>query len=155
MSCSSGHTGACCRPARRNCSSRDRAPVREPGECQAPRAQSQRHPEGHLRLGCLPSLGLSLIPQAVRDFRLQCPGVRWRSSTRHSDELLALVLSRDPDLALSSIRRRGPAAVADLGRAAVVYPGRRRARRRMARSAWRNWMTSTGSASATAIRSVA
>ncbi|MDF3838357.1 LysR substrate-binding domain-containing protein [Cupriavidus basilensis] len=84
----------------------------------------KRHPEGHVRLGCLPSLGLSLIPQAVRDFRLQCPGVSLEIQTRHSDELLALVLSRELDLGVVFDPPARPGvAVADLGRAAVVYLG--------------------------------
>lgn len=84
----------------------------------------KKHPEGHVRLGCLPSLGLSLIPRAVRDFRRQCPGVSLEIQTRHSDELLSLVLSRELDLAVvfDPPARPGVAA-ADLGRAAVVYLG--------------------------------
>lgn len=84
----------------------------------------KKHPEGHVRIGCLPSLGLSLIPQAVRDFRRQCPGVSLEIQTRHSDELLALVLSRELDLGVvfDPPARPGVAA-ADLGRARVVYLG--------------------------------
>jgi len=84
----------------------------------------KRHPEGHLRIGCLPSLGLSLIPQAVRDFRQRCPGVSLEIQTRHSDELLALVLSRELDIAVVFDPPARPGvASCELGRAAVVYLG--------------------------------
>ncbi|AOY95856.1 LysR family transcriptional regulator [Cupriavidus sp. USMAA2-4] len=84
----------------------------------------KRHPEGHLRIGCLPSLGLSLIPQAVREFRQRCPGVSLEVQTRHGDELLALVLSRELDIAVVfDPPARAGVHAAELGRAAVVYLG--------------------------------
>ncbi|WP_109479563.1 LysR family transcriptional regulator [Paraburkholderia sp. C35] len=83
-------------------------------------------PEGHLRIGCLPSLGLSLIPPAIETFRAAYPRVSLRIQTRHTDELLNALLTRDLDLAvaLNPPARPGIAAV-ELGRTPVVCVGHR------------------------------
>ncbi|AXE95911.1 LysR family transcriptional regulator [Paraburkholderia terricola] len=78
-------------------------------------------PEGHLRIGCLPSLGLSLIPPAVQAFRRGYPRVSLKVQTRHTEELLNALLTRDLDLAvaLNPPARPGITAV-ELGRTAIV-----------------------------------
>jgi DNA-binding transcriptional LysR family regulator len=83
-------------------------------------------PEGHLRIGCLPSLGLSLIPPAVEAFRAAYPRVSLRVQTRHTEELLNALLTRDLDLAvaLNPPARPGIASV-ELGRTPVVCVGPR------------------------------
>ncbi|CAD6535966.1 LysR family transcriptional regulator [Paraburkholderia sabiae] len=83
-------------------------------------------PEGHLRIGCLPSLGLSLIPPAVETFRAAYPRVSLRIQTRHTEELLNALLTRDLDLAvaLNPPARPGIASV-ELGRTPVVCVGPR------------------------------
>ncbi len=83
-------------------------------------------PEGHLRIGCLPSLGLSLIPPAVEAFRAAYPRVSLRIQTRHTEELLNALLTRDLDLAvaLNPPARPGIASV-ELGRTPVVCVGPR------------------------------
>jgi DNA-binding transcriptional LysR family regulator len=83
-------------------------------------------PEGHLRIGCLPSLGLSLIPSAVEAFRAAYPRVSLRIQTRHTDELMNALLTRDLDLAvaLNPPARPGIEAV-ELGRTPVVCVGPR------------------------------
>ncbi|HBO77681.1 LysR substrate-binding domain-containing protein [Cupriavidus metallidurans] len=84
----------------------------------------RRHPEGHLRIGCLPSLGLSLIPQAVREFRQRCPGVSLEIETRHGDELQGLVMSRELDIAVVFDPAPRPGVTSSaLGQAEVVYLG--------------------------------
>lgn len=81
-------------------------------------------PEGHLRIGCLPSLGLSVIPQAVQTFRDAYPRVSLKIQTRHTEELLNALLTRDLDLgvALNPPARPG-IAFAEVGRAALVCVG--------------------------------
>ncbi|ACC73816.1 LysR family transcriptional regulator [Paraburkholderia phymatum] len=81
-------------------------------------------PEGHLRIGCLPSLGLSVIPSAVEAFRVAYPRVSMRIQTRHTEELLNALLTRELDLAvaLSPPARPGIASV-ELGRTPVVCVG--------------------------------
>jgi DNA-binding transcriptional LysR family regulator len=83
-------------------------------------------PEGHLRIGCLPSLGLSLIPPAVETFRAAYPRVSLRIQTRHTEELLNALLTRDLDLAvaLNPPARPGIAWV-ELGCTPVVCVGPR------------------------------
>ncbi len=78
-------------------------------------------PQGLLRIGCLPSLGLSLIPQAVEAFRGHYPGVSLKIQTRHTEELLNALLTRELDLgiAINPPARPGIAAV-ELGRTAIV-----------------------------------
>ncbi|MPW21019.1 LysR family transcriptional regulator [Paraburkholderia sp. CNPSo 3157] len=83
-------------------------------------------PEGHLRIGCLPSLGLSLIPSTVEAFRAAYPRVSLKIQTRHTEELLNALLTRDLDLAvaLNPPARPGIASV-ELGRTPVVCVGPR------------------------------
>ncbi|AXF00527.1 LysR family transcriptional regulator [Paraburkholderia hospita] len=83
-------------------------------------------PEGHLRIGCLPSLGLSLIPPAVEAFRAAYPRVSLRIQTRHTEELLNALLTRDLDLAVALNPPARPGiASAELGRTPVVCVGPR------------------------------
>jgi DNA-binding transcriptional LysR family regulator len=78
-------------------------------------------PEGLLRIGCLPSLGTSLIPLAVQTFRASYPEVSLKIQTRHTAELLNALLTRELDLgvALNPPARPGIAAV-EIARTAVV-----------------------------------
>src|SRR5689334_11281252 len=83
-------------------------------------------PEGHLRIGCLPSLGLSLIPPAVEAFHAAYPRVSLRIQTRHTEELLNALLTRDLDLAVALNPPARPGiASAELGRTPVVCVGPR------------------------------
>lgn len=61
----------------------------------------KRNPEDHLRVGCLPSLGLGLIPAAMADFRQRCPAVSLELSTGNGDELLERLLVHELDVAVS------------------------------------------------------
>lgn len=83
-------------------------------------------PQGHLRIGCLPSLGLSLIPPAVEAFRAAYPRVSLRIQTRHTEELMNALLTRDLDLAvaLNPPARPGIESI-ELGRTPVVCVGPR------------------------------
>ncbi|RYF05821.1 MAG: hypothetical protein EOO40_09980, partial [Deltaproteobacteria bacterium] len=58
----------------------------------------KQNPDGQLRTGCLPSLGLGLIPGAVRAFRARFPAVRLDVLTGNGDELLERLLARELDL---------------------------------------------------------
>ncbi len=60
----------------------------------------KRNPEDHLRIGCLPSLGLGLIPGALQAFRASCPAVSVEISTGNGDELVERVLGRDLDIGI-------------------------------------------------------
>jgi DNA-binding transcriptional LysR family regulator len=78
-------------------------------------------PQGLLRIGCLPSLGVSLIPLAVQTFRASYPEVSLKIQTRHTAELLNALLTRELDLgvAFNPPARPGIAAV-EIARTAVV-----------------------------------
>ncbi|WP_324658384.1 LysR family transcriptional regulator [Burkholderia thailandensis] len=81
-------------------------------------------PEGHLRVGCLPSLGLSLIPQAVKAFRDDYPRVALKIQTLHTEALLNALLTRDLDVAVAIDPPARPGITsAELGRTAVVSVG--------------------------------
>ncbi|QHI97447.1 LysR family transcriptional regulator [Xylophilus rhododendri] len=60
----------------------------------------RRTPGGHLRIGCLPSLGIGLMPGAIADFRQRCPGVSVDITTGNGVELAEQCLSLDIDIAL-------------------------------------------------------
>lgn len=58
-------------------------------------------PQGRLRIGCLPSLALSLTPRAVHAFRHIHPAVACQVETNHLDGLLDALRTRRLDLALA------------------------------------------------------
>jgi len=60
----------------------------------------RRTPGGHLRIGCLPSLGIGLVPAAISDFRQRCPEVSVDIATGNGLELADQCLSRDIDVAI-------------------------------------------------------
>ncbi len=60
----------------------------------------KRSPADHLRIGCLPSLGLGLIPGALSAFRARCPGVSLEITTGNGDELLDGLQARALDVAV-------------------------------------------------------
>lgn len=84
----------------------------------------RKHPEGHLRIGCLPSLGLSMMPQAVQVFRKTHPGVTCQIKTDHGEGLVDRILARELDLALTfnTVDRPGIANEV-IGRAELVHLG--------------------------------
>ncbi len=64
-------------------------------------ASLRDHPNGHLRLGCAPALGLGLLPGVVRDSREAQPGITFDIHTHHSAELVQGLLTRELDLAVT------------------------------------------------------
>lgn len=60
----------------------------------------RRTPGGHLRIGCLPSLGIGLVPAAIGAFRQRCPDVSIDITTGHGVELAEQCLSQDIDVAI-------------------------------------------------------
>jgi DNA-binding transcriptional LysR family regulator len=67
-------------------------------------ANLRRFPDGRLRIGCLPSLGLSIMPRAIRDFRALYPAVTCEVETDHIDALLVSLHARRLDLAVTLFR---------------------------------------------------
>lgn len=64
-------------------------------------ANLRRFPQGRLHVGCLPSLGLSIMPKTIHDFRKTYPSVVCEVETNHIEALLAGLRSRQLDLAVS------------------------------------------------------
>ncbi|CAE6851047.1 LysR family transcriptional regulator [Paraburkholderia nemoris] len=81
-------------------------------------------PQGYLRVGCLPSLGVSLIPEAVQQFHFSHPEVSLRIQTRHTTELITALFTRDLDIGVAVEPPRSPGLTAiELGRTALVCVG--------------------------------
>ena len=57
--------------------------------------------QGHLRVGCSPALGLSLVPDVVRTMQVSQPHVTFDLRTHHSDELVSGLLTRELDVILT------------------------------------------------------
>lgn len=55
---------------------------------------------GHIRLGTLPSLGLSAVPEAIARFRLAHPDVSFEVDTLHSHDVSRILFERGCDLAI-------------------------------------------------------
>ncbi|WP_033535304.1 LysR family transcriptional regulator [Bordetella trematum] len=64
-------------------------------------ASLRENPNGHLRVGCAPALGLGLLPAAVRASREDHPGLTFDIHTYHRAELLQGLLARELDLAIT------------------------------------------------------
>ncbi|WP_295857318.1 LysR family transcriptional regulator [uncultured Xylophilus sp.] len=60
----------------------------------------KRDPAEHLRIGCLPSLGLGLIPRAVATLHARHPTVSIDIATANGDELADQVVAQELDLAV-------------------------------------------------------
>jgi DNA-binding transcriptional LysR family regulator len=60
----------------------------------------KRNPADHLRIGCLPSLGLGLLPDVVKAFRQRCPGVSVDILSDNGDALAEQVFNRELDVGI-------------------------------------------------------
>lgn len=60
----------------------------------------KRNPEAHLRIGCLPSLGLGLLPDVVKAFRKRYPGVSVEILSNNGDALAEQVFNREVDVGI-------------------------------------------------------
>jgi DNA-binding transcriptional LysR family regulator len=64
-------------------------------------ANLRRFPEGRLQIGCLPSLGLSIMPKAISGFRRSYPAVTCEVETDHIDALVTALRARRLDFAVT------------------------------------------------------
>lgn len=89
-------------------------------------ANLRRFPQGRLHVGCLPSLGLSIIPKTVHDFRKAYPSVICEVETNHIEALLGALRSRQLDLAVSLFPNEHPDIRTQIvGEIDLVYLGPR------------------------------
>lgn len=61
----------------------------------------RRGAAGALRVGTLPSLGLSVLPVSVANFLLDHPAARFELQTIHHDDILRVLYEREIDLAIA------------------------------------------------------
>ncbi|MEN4922257.1 LysR substrate-binding domain-containing protein [Achromobacter spanius] len=88
-------------------------------------ANLRDRPNGHLRLGCAPALGLGLLPGVVRDSRDAQPGITFDIHTHHSAELVQGLLTRELDLAVTFDTNDYPGLTRmGLGHTELVYLSR-------------------------------
>ena len=84
----------------------------------------KKFPQGHLHVGCLPSIGLSIIPKAIRNFREFYPSVTCEVETNHVNVLVDELRSRNLDLAVTLGADQYPDIRSQsLGEAELVYLG--------------------------------
>jgi DNA-binding transcriptional LysR family regulator len=87
-------------------------------------ANLRRFPEGRLHIGCLPSLGLSIMPKAMYDFRQSYPSVTCDVETDHIDAIVAALRARRLDLAVTLFPSEHPGIRTQvLGETELMYLG--------------------------------
>lgn len=59
-----------------------------------------RNPQGKLAIGCLPSLGLSLVPEVTALFTKKHPNIKLTIGTYHTSDILQLLTQRDLDIGI-------------------------------------------------------
>lgn len=57
--------------------------------------------QDRIRIGCIPSLGLSLLPRAIKQFQERHPDIRYEVRTRHTSELIDSLMAQHVDIALT------------------------------------------------------
>ncbi len=81
-----------------------------------------KNPKGQLSIGCLPSLGLSLVPNVSALFLQQHPEVRLNIGTHHTADLLQLLLQRDLDMGIGyDLVIEGGVSVLSLAKTPLCY----------------------------------
>lgn len=60
----------------------------------------KEHTQGHIRVVCMPALGLNLLPMAIETFNKRFPNVTFSVQTRHYDQLIESLYEHENDLAL-------------------------------------------------------
>lgn len=84
----------------------------------------RRFPEGRLHVGCLPSMGLSIMPRVIREFRQHYPSVACEVETNHVESLVSGLRSRHLDLAVTYGTEEFPGIRSlVLGESELVYFG--------------------------------
>ncbi len=59
------------------------------------------HAQGRIRLGCIPSLGLSVVPQAIQQFQRLYPDIQYEVRTQHTAQLIDGLMAQELDIALT------------------------------------------------------
>lgn len=60
-----------------------------------------RNPQGKLAIGCLPSLGLNLVPEVTALFIKKHPNIKLTIGTHHTTDILQLLTQQDLDIGIA------------------------------------------------------
>ena len=78
--------------------------------------------EQRLRIGTIPSLGLSTLPRAIRRFQQLHPAMRYEIRVQHTTDLMESLLAQDIDLGFTfNAEPHVGIGIENLGRAELVY----------------------------------
>ena len=82
----------------------------------------KEHTHGHIRVVCMPALGLNLLPLAIEKFHGKFPHVTLNVQTKHYDQLIESLYEHESDLALVFTSREHPSIEStEIGTAELVY----------------------------------
>lgn len=59
------------------------------------------HGQGRIRVGCIPSLGMSVVPDAIQRFQKAHPEISYEVSTQHTAQLIQSLMAQDLDIAVT------------------------------------------------------
>ena len=69
----------------------------------------KQHTYGHIRVVCMPALGLNLLPMAIEQFHQRFPQVTFNVQTKHYEQVIDSLYEHENDLALVFTDREHPA----------------------------------------------
>lgn len=82
----------------------------------------KKHTHGHIRVVCMPSLGLTLLPMAIETFNREFPNVTFNVQTKHYDQVINSLYEHENDLALVSTGVEHPGIESiEIGTGELVY----------------------------------
>ncbi|PHM30992.1 LysR family transcriptional regulator [Xenorhabdus innexi] len=81
-----------------------------------------RDPQGKLAIGCLPSLGLSLVPEVTAQFVKKHPNIKLTIGTYHTTDILQLLTQQDLDIGIGfNLAIEGGITVLPIAEIPLVY----------------------------------
>ncbi|WIO75191.1 LysR family transcriptional regulator [Porticoccaceae bacterium LTM1] len=68
----------------------------------------KEHTHGHIRVVCMPALGLNLLPNAIAAYHRKYPSVTFDVQTKHYDQIIDSIYEHENDIALVFTDREHP-----------------------------------------------
>ena len=82
----------------------------------------KEHTHGHIRVVCMPALGLNLLPDAIKSFNAKYPNITFDVQTKHYDQIIESIYEHENDLAIVFTDRDHPGIETELiGTGELVY----------------------------------
>ncbi|WHI48352.1 LysR family transcriptional regulator [Microbulbifer sp. JMSA004] len=82
----------------------------------------KEHTHGHIRVVCMPALGLNLLPDAIKHYHKKFPNVTFDVKTKHYDQAIESLYEYENDLALVFTDRDHPSIEAiEIGTGQLVH----------------------------------